>query len=147
VSALLVSDRDREYTVGLLREHWLTGRLTEEEFEQRVGEACAARFSTDLWSALRWLPVEPPPSPRRASGAAAVILSALGWLVLMFTLGFGSPLALPLFVAGSVSGRRARRAAPHGGSGAATVGELLGILGAIASVLFIAGCAALVASF
>jgi hypothetical protein len=147
VSAVLISDQDRDHTVGLLREHWLTGRLTEEEFEQRVGEACAARFSTDLWRALRWLPVELPPAPRRHSGAPGLILSSIGWCVMLFTLGFGSPLALPLFVAGWVAGREARRSAPGGGSGAGAAGEALGITGALVCVLLIGGCAAIVAGF
>jgi Domain of unknown function (DUF1707) len=145
VSTLLVSDQDREYTVGLLRQHWVTGRLTADEFEQRVGEACAARDSTDLWRALRWLPVELPRPPKRGSGTVAIILSTLGWCAMFFTLGFGSPVALPLFVAGWAAGREARRA-PGGGSGAATAGEVLGITGALVSLLFIAGCAAIVAS-
>ena len=111
MSAVLVSDHDREYTVGLLRGHWLTGRLTADEFEERVSEAWAARYSTDLWRALRWLPVDPP-ARRRGSGAAALILSGLGSCIMFFTLGFGFPLALPLFVAGWAAGREARRAAP-----------------------------------
>jgi hypothetical protein len=147
VSALLVSDRDREYTVGLLRDHWVTGRLTAEEFEQRVAEACAARFSTDLWHALRWLPVDLPSPPKRGSGTAAVILSTLGWCVMLLTLGFGSPLALPLFIAGWVAGREAKRLSPGGAPTAAKVAQTLGLLGALASVLFIGGCAAIVASF
>ena len=68
VSALLVSDSEREYTVGLLRGHWLSGRLTADEFEQRVGEACRARFASDLWQALRALPVDAPPRGTRAAG-------------------------------------------------------------------------------
>jgi hypothetical protein len=144
VSALLVSDQDRDYTVGLLRDHWLTGRLTADEFEQRVGEACAARYSTDLWHALRWLPVELPPPPRRGSGAAGLILSGIGWCVLLLSFGFGSPLALPLFVAGWIAAREARRSS-GGASGAVAAAEALGIIGALASLLFIAGCAAVVA--
>jgi hypothetical protein len=147
VSALLVSDQDREYTVGLLRQHWLTGRLTAEEFEQRVDEACAARFATDLRASLRWLPVEPPGSSRRGSGTAAAILSALGWCAMLFTLGFASPLALPLFVAGWLAGRSARRSVPGGGPPAAVAGEVLGIVGVLACLLFIGGCAAILASF
>ena len=67
MSELLVSDREREHTVELLRGHWLTGRLTAEEFEERVGEAWRARSADDLWQALRWLPVEKPPPARRPS--------------------------------------------------------------------------------
>lgn len=145
MSALLASDQDRDYTVGLLRDHWLTGRLTADEFEQRVAEACAARYSSDLWHALRWLPVDLPPPPRRGSGGAALILSGLGWCAMLLTLGFGSPLALPLFIAGWVAGREARRSSPGGTSGTASAAEVFGIIGSLASLVFIGGCAAIVA--
>jgi hypothetical protein len=90
--------------------------------------------------------VDLPTAPKRGTGIPALILSALGWCVLLFTLGFGSPVALPLLVTGWVSGREARRSARGRGAGAAVAGEALGITGALASLLFIAGCAALVAS-
>jgi hypothetical protein len=143
VSALLVSDQDREYTVGLLRGHWLTGRLSAEEFEERVGEAWAARHAADLWQALRWLPMDQPPARRRGGGAAALILSGLASCIMFFSLGFGFPLALPLFIAGWASGREARRSSPAGGSSAAVVGEVLGIVGTLGCLLFIAGWAAI----
>jgi hypothetical protein len=143
VSALLISDQEREYTVGLLREHWLTGRLTADEFEQRVTEACAARFSADLWHALRWLPVEQAPARSRGSGATALVLTCIGWCIMLFTIGFGSPIALPLFISGWLSGRRARRSIAHG-TRTAAVGEAFGIAGTLACLLFIAGCAAIV---
>jgi hypothetical protein len=142
VSALLVSDQDREYTVGLLRSHWLTGRLTADEFEERVGEAWAARYAADLWQALRSLPV-PQPASKRGSGAAALILSGLASCIMFFSLGFGFPLALPLFVAGWVAGREARRSSPAGASSAAVVGEVLGIVGTLGCLLFVAGWAAI----
>lgn len=44
----LVSDADRERTIETLRGHMLTGRLTAEEFEGRVGAAHSARTRTDL---------------------------------------------------------------------------------------------------
>jgi hypothetical protein len=144
VSALLVSDQDREYTVGLLRSHWLTGRITAEEFEQRVGEAWAARYAADLWQALRWLPVPQAPAARRGSGAVALILSGIGSCIMLFTFGFGFPLALPLFIAGWAAGRGERRSRPGGGSAAATAGEALGIIGTIGCLLIIAGLAAIV---
>ena len=144
MSALLVSDQDREYTVGLLRSHWLTGRLNADEFEERVGEVWAARYVADLWQALRWLPVDQQPARRGASGAPALILSGLACCIMLFTLGFGFPLALPLFIAGWLSGREARRAAPDGRSGAAVAGEVLGIAGTLTCLLFVAGCAAIV---
>jgi hypothetical protein len=144
VSALLVSDHDREYTVGLLRSHWLTGRLTADEFEARVGEAWAARYSTDLWRALRSLPVEQPRRPGRRSGAAALILSGMACSIMVLSFGFGFPLALPLFIAGWAAGREARRSSAGRASGAAAVGEALGIIGTIGCLLF---CALFVAGF
>jgi hypothetical protein len=44
----LVSDADREQTIAVLREHLLVGRLTLEEFSERVGAAYWARTSGDL---------------------------------------------------------------------------------------------------
>jgi len=140
---LLVSDQDRENTVGLLRSHWFAGRLTAEEFEQRVGEAWTARSSDDLWRVLRWLPVERAPVPKRESGAAALTLSLVGCCVMFFTFGLGFALALPLFVAGWLAGRGTRRSAPGGAPGAAVAGELLGVMGTVVCLLFVAGCAAL----
>ncbi len=144
MSALLVSDHDREYTVGLLRSHWLTGRLTADEFEARVGEAWAARYSTDLWRALRSLPVEQPRTLGRSSGAAALILSGIACCIMLLSFGFGFPLALPLFIAGWAAGREARRSSPGGASGAAAIGEALGIIGTIGCLAIVAGLVALV---
>ena len=76
MATLLVSDREREYTVALLRRHMLSGRMTAEEFEQRVGEAWRARYSQELWQALRFLPTEgKPPVRRESSGTAAATTS------------------------------------------------------------------------
>jgi hypothetical protein len=140
---LLVSDQDRENTVGLLRGHWFAGRLTAEEFEQRVGEAWAARSTDDLWRALRWLPVEAPPVRKRESGAASLVPSLLGCCIMLFTFGLGFVLALPLFVAGWLAGRQMRRTVPGGAPGPAVAGELLGVMGTVVCLLFVAGCAAL----
>ena len=128
--------------MDLLRGHWLTGRLTAEEFEERVGEAWRARYAQDLWHALRWLPVEPPPLPQRASGspAASLVLGVLGCCILFFTLGLGFPIALPLFVAAWAAGREARRS-----RGTAVAGEVLGMAGTGLCLLLLASCAAVLA--
>jgi hypothetical protein len=147
VSALLVSDREREYTVGLLRGHWLSGRLTAEEFEQRVGEACRARFAADLWQALRWLPVDTPPVPpaapaKSASGGASLAFAIAALCVLFFSFGLLFFLALPLAITAWVLGRQALRSAPPGRGGAAAAGHALGVVGTLLSalpLLFVAG--------
>ena len=143
VSALLVSDREREYTVGLLRRHWLSGRLTAEEFELRVGEAWRARFAADLWQALRWLPVDSPPVPQRpakpASGALSLVLAITALCLLFMSFGLLFFFTLPLAITAWALGRGARRS---GARGAAVAGEALGIAGTLLSALplvFVAG--------
>jgi cbb3-type cytochrome oxidase subunit 3 len=140
VSALLVSDREREHTVGLLRRHWLSGRLTADEFEERVDEAWRARFAADLWHALRWLPVEAPPAaPARhagsRSGTASFVLGICA--VSLFFLSFGLLFffTLPLAVIAWALGRDARRSAPPDRRGRAVAGEALGIAGTLLSLM------------
>jgi Domain of unknown function (DUF1707) len=146
VSSVLVSDQEREYTVGLLRGHWLTGRLTAEEFEQRVAEAWRARSAQELWQALRWLPVEAPPAARRRSAGLAVwslMVGIVGLFVLLMSFGLLFPIALPLSVTAWALGREARRSGTCSAPGVATAGEVLGITGTALSVVWLAGCAAI----
>ena len=53
---LRVSDADRERTVALLREHHAVGRLTAEEFHERMDRAYAAKTRGDLDELLADLP-------------------------------------------------------------------------------------------
>jgi hypothetical protein len=145
VAALLVSDREREYTVGLLRGHWLSGRLTAEEFELRVAEAWRARFAADLWQALRWLPVDAPPvPPRTRSGTGPLVLAIAALSLLFVSLGVLFFVTLPMAVTAWALGRQARRSARSGARGRAAAAEALGIAGALLSLLPLAGLAALV---
>ena len=144
MSALLVSDREREYTVGLLRGHWLSGRLTAEEFEQRVAEVWRARFAADLWQALRWLPVDAPPvapaTPGRShSGTASLVLGIAAVCLLFMSFGLLFFLTLPLAVTAWALGRDARRSAPPGRDGRAKAGEALGIAATLLSLMPFAG--------
>jgi hypothetical protein len=132
--------------VNLLRGHWLSGRLTAEEFEQRVGEAWRARFSDELWHALRALPVDSPPvvpPARSASGVASLVLGILSLCLLFMSLGLLFLVTLPLSVTAWALGRGARRSGPPSGRGTAVAGEALGIAGTVLSALLFAGCAAL----
>jgi hypothetical protein len=45
---ILVSDAEREHSIALLRAAVSEGRLTLEEFSERVGLACAARTDQQL---------------------------------------------------------------------------------------------------
>ena len=81
---LRASDTDRDRAVAQLRQHLADGRLTFEEFSERLDEAYAARTTADLQQALRELPharlVEPQPledrRPRDAGGRRARDLRA-----------------------------------------------------------------------
>jgi Domain of unknown function (DUF1707) len=141
VAALLVSDREREYTVGVLRGHWLSGRLTAEEFEARVAEAWHARFATDLWRALRWLPVDTPPVPPRTrtrTGTAPLVLAIAAICLLFMSFGLLFFVSLPLSVTAWALGREARRSPAPGARGRAAAAEALGIAGTLLGLLPIA---------
>lgn len=62
---LRASDAEREHLVEQLRRHAADGRLTMDEFEQRVAEALAARTRGDLDPVLRELPPLAPAQPER----------------------------------------------------------------------------------
>jgi Domain of unknown function (DUF1707) len=148
VATLLVSDHEREYTVGLLRKHMLSGRLTAEEFEQRVGEAWRARYSQDLWRALRSLPVDDPPVARKTgsgTATAALLVGITGLCFMVFTLGLLFPLGLPIALTAWTLGRDARRTGSVRSRGVARAGEVMGIVVSLWSALMLAGCAALLA--
>jgi hypothetical protein len=54
-----IADADRERVLEELREHMLVGRLTPEEFEDRLGSAHTARTRADLDAARIDLPMSP----------------------------------------------------------------------------------------
>ena len=133
--------------MSLLRGHLLSGRLTAEEFEQRVEEAWRARFAGDLWHALRWLPVEAPPvqpappmgRAKSRSGTASLVLGISALCLLFLSFGLLFFLAFPMALTAWALGRGARRS---GAGGAAKAGEVLGIVGTLLSALpfvFLAG--------
>jgi hypothetical protein len=71
---LRVSDADRQQVVDRLRDETASGRLTLDEFDERVGEAYAARTRSQLEHVMRELPAvwTPPNEPGvSASGSPA----------------------------------------------------------------------------
>jgi hypothetical protein len=62
-----VADADRERAIAQLREHMLVGRLTAEEFEERLASAQRARTWADLDAVSSDLPASPAVLPRAAS--------------------------------------------------------------------------------
>ena len=153
------SDADREQTVGVLREHWLAGRLTLEELEERVGEAYGARTIAELWDAVRGLPVparRPPPrssplggSPAAGRGVDSFVTGVAGLCLLLCSLGLLVLVSLPFSVCGWALGRQARRRVAAGGDvrhpGLATAGEVTGVIGTVLGAVLLAGCGVVVA--
>ncbi|WP_433610899.1 DUF1707 SHOCT-like domain-containing protein [Dactylosporangium sp. CA-139114] len=61
------SDEDRQRVIGVLQRHTEEGRLSLDEFSDRVGTVYAAKTLDDLRAAVVDLPALarcPPPSPR-----------------------------------------------------------------------------------
>jgi hypothetical protein len=70
---LRASDADRERVVTFLREHTVAGRLTLEEFSERIEQAYAARTLPELEEVARDLPV-PSTAPRRGAARFTGVL-------------------------------------------------------------------------
>jgi class 3 adenylate cyclase len=70
-----VADADRDRTITLLREHVVDGRLTLDEFSERVGLALEARTRGDLDSVMANLPALP------VAGEQALVRTSRRWHV------------------------------------------------------------------
>ncbi|HEU4425828.1 MAG TPA: DUF1707 domain-containing protein [Pilimelia sp.] len=87
-SALRASDADRQQVVAELERHTAAGRLTLDEFDERVALALAALTRGDLAAVTHDLPAEPPAptaDPHHAGArqlAAAFLLATLTLVVL-----------------------------------------------------------------
>jgi hypothetical protein len=73
-----VSDAERERTVVALREHLVQGRLSLEEFTNRMTAAYAATTSADLATLESDLPTSAPPLPERRRRATGFLLALFG---------------------------------------------------------------------
>jgi hypothetical protein len=70
--AILASDQEREHGTQLLSQAVVEGRLTLEEFSDRVGRAQVARTRTELATLTEDLPAAPPPPPAVTSTSTEV---------------------------------------------------------------------------
>jgi len=162
--AIRASDADRETALGLLRDHWLAGRLTLDEYEDRCDEAGGGRFLADLERALRELPyplpehappepaapaAPPAPAPGPDLEARAVLALTLGILSLagvVLSLGMLFVLTLPASTWAWSLGRRSRRGTRGAVHVIAGVAEALGILATVIACLGLTACAVWVAA-
>ncbi len=82
-----MSDDEREAVAGLLKGHYATGRLTEDELAARVAAAYRARYASQLATLTADLPVPSAPAAAPARFArirpiAAAILALVCLIVL-----------------------------------------------------------------
>jgi hypothetical protein len=72
--AWLASSADRERAVGVLRAGFTEGRLTQDELNDRVAQAYAARTYGQLWALTADLPAGALPYPQLPQGPGALVL-------------------------------------------------------------------------
>jgi hypothetical protein len=89
----LVGDPERERALTALRRHYVEGRLSSDELEERTAAALAARTRIELRWLQRDLPLELGRTIRRAARSAALVAIAATWFFLT------AVLALALVVA------------------------------------------------
>ncbi len=152
------SDSDRDRALDLLRDHWLAGRLTLDEYEQRCDEAAGGRFVADLRHAIRELPyplpehglaasapapavaVAQPAAPTLGSAIASVVMASASLLGLLGSFGLLFVLTLPMSTWAWVLGRRARRSGATDVRLVATVGEAVAIIATVLGCLALSAC-------
>jgi hypothetical protein len=71
--AWLAASADRERAVGVLRAGFTEGRLTQDELDDRVAQAYAARTYGQLWALTADLPAGALPYPHFALGPGALV--------------------------------------------------------------------------
>jgi hypothetical protein len=71
--AWLAASADRERTVGVLRAGFTEGRLTQDELDDRVAQAYAARTYGQLWALTADLPAGPLPYPQFPQGPGLLV--------------------------------------------------------------------------
>jgi uncharacterized protein DUF1707 len=89
------SDADRDAVLSELSEHFQTGRLTAEEFDERAGQALAARTHGELRNLLRDLPAAspsaaPPQRPWRPALLPVAVLAVAIAVAISVGVGHGS---------------------------------------------------------
>jgi hypothetical protein len=76
--AWLASSADRERAVGVLRAGFTEGRLTQDELDDRVARAYAARTYGQLWDLTSDLPAGALPYPQFPHGQAIMVAPEAG---------------------------------------------------------------------
>jgi hypothetical protein len=134
-------DADRDRVVGLLTTAFTEGRLTKDEYDDRVESALAARTYADLDRLVADLPaasaaVLPAPAARpvQLAGTNGLAVASLACGIAQFAIG---PLAtIPAIVLGHMARSQIRRTGEQG-AGLALAGLILGWGAVIVAVIVI----------
>jgi len=134
--AMRAAATDRERAVDVLKAGFAEGRLTQEEYNDRMGRAYAARTYGELAALTADLPVGPVPTawpmvvyqqpPPPSTNSMAVASMVLG-VAEFFTLGLT---AIPAVICGHIARRQMKETAQRG-DGLATGGLVLGYMAII----------------
>jgi hypothetical protein len=141
-ASMRASSADRERAVDVLKAGFAEGRLTQDEYNDRMGRAYAARTYGDLAALTTDLPAgafpawpvpayqPPPPSGTNSMAIASMVLGVAEF----FTAGLT---AIPAVICGHVARRQMKETAQRG-DGLATSGLVLGYMAIIFWAVLIA---------
>ena len=133
-TSMRASSADRERAVDVLKAGFAEGRLTQDEYNDRMGRAYAARTYGELMALTADLPagampaawpmaVYQPPAPTNSLARAALVLGVAEF----FTMGLT---AIPAIICGHMAKREMRQTGQRG-DGLATSGLVLGYMAVI----------------
>jgi hypothetical protein len=136
-ASMRASSADRERAVDVLKAGFAEGRLTQDEYNDRMGQAYAARTYGELTALITDLPAgvmapaaawpvpayQPPPSGTNSMAIAAMVLGVAEF----FTAGLTS---IPAVICGHIARRQMKQTAQKG-DGLATSGLVLGYMAII----------------
>jgi len=133
-ASMRASSADRERAVDVLKAGFAEGRLTQDEYNDRMGRAYAARTYGDLAALTADLPAgplpawpvpayQPPPSGTNSMAIASMVLGVAEF----FTAGLT---AVPAVICGHIARRQMKQTAQRG-DGLATSGLVLGYMAII----------------
>jgi DUF1707 SHOCT-like domain/Domain of unknown function (DUF4190) len=138
--SMRAASADRERAVDVLKAGFAEGRLTQEEYNDRMGRAYAARTYGELAELTADLPIGPLPfwpgpvyQPPAATNSMAIASMVLG-VAEFFTMGLT---AIPAVICGHIA-RRQMRMTSERGEGLATSGLVLGYMAIIFWAVLIA---------
>jgi hypothetical protein len=133
--AMRAASADRERAVDVLKAGFAEGRLTQDEYNERMGQAYAARTYSELMALTADLPAgamptvwpvtvyQPPVTTTNSLARASLVLGVAEF----FTMGLT---AIPAIICGHMA-KREMRATGQRGDGLATSGLVLGYMAVI----------------